>query len=284
MIDQAQVDLVAEMLSNSQQPLVVFPPTTDPDLFAASYSLFAFLSLSRDCRLLTPSFDQAPQQALSDYYHPDKVETEMGKENLVISFPYQETQVDKVSYHIGEDGQRFYLTIKPQRGVTPLDSQKVDFSYAGTTSDCIFLCGVEQLEDLKQLYFAYEQLYQPKNTQLVSVASPVPDLGQARFALDEGGAHSQLVFELIKALAQTSNVDLGEFCTLSRASTLLLYGIEHKSRGLQDPTTSPGTFKVVAELLELGAERLFSVTPPARKKPARPSLGKNGRPAEVQLK
>lgn len=265
MIDQAQTDKFKDILALSKNSLVIFPNVndlSDLDLFLASYCFFAFLSDRSEARLLTPKFKLKLPAEISTLLDLSKVEKQLGKENLLISFPYQEEQVDKVSYYIGEQDQRFYLTIKPRSGVAPLDSKQVEFSYAGTQADCLVLLGVEDLENLEQLYFAYENLYKASNNHLVTINNFIPDFGTLNLDISPANSYCEAVFYLLKELSGDS-----DFLAKSNLPTLLLYGIEHKSNGLQSLTMTAQTFMAIAELLNLGASRLFHLSDTQDMKP-----------------
>ncbi len=264
MIDQAQTDKFKEILELCKNTLVIFPETKDLDLFLASYSLYSFLVKS-DARLLSPKFKLKVPSEIVDFVENKNVETELGKENLLISFPYQEDQVDNVSYYIGEQDKRFYLTIKPKKGVAPLNSNNLEFSYAGSQADLLILLGVEDLESLEQLYFAYESLYKGTNNHLVTINNFIPDFGNLNLDVSPTSSYCEALFYLLKDLDQKD----GDFLAKSNIPTLLLYGIESKSRGLQSAEADAETFLAVAELLQLGAIRLFkldaSATEPVKK-------------------
>lgn len=253
MIDQAQTNKFKDILELSKNALIVFPEQENLDLFLATYCLYSFLALKQEVRLLNPKFKQKIPAELSDFINIKLIENELGKENLLISFPYQEDQVDKVSYYIGEQDKRFYLTIKPKKGVAPLDSSALEFSYAGAQADLLILCGVEDLEKLNQLYFAYENLYKGVDNHLVTINNFIPDFGKLNLDISPSNSYCEAVFYLLKDMDQ-NNEDL---LAKSNLPTLLLYGIEDKNLGLQAQNTSPNTFLAVAELLQLGAMRLF---------------------------
>lgn len=265
MIDQAQTDKFKDILALSKNSLVIFPnlnEINDLDLFLASYCLFAFLAKKAEARLLTPKFKLKIPAEISTLIDLSKIEKQLGKENLLISFPYKEEQVDKVSYYIGEQDQRFYLTIKPKSGVAPLDSEQVEFSYAGTQADCLVLLGVEDLENLEQLYFAYENLYKTNNNHLITINNFIPDFGNLNLDISPANSYCEAVFYLLKDLDSE-----GDLLAKGDLPTLLLYGIEHKSNGLQSLTMTAQTFMAIAELLNLGASRLFHLSAQDEKKP-----------------
>jgi len=255
MIDQAQTSKLKEILGLSKNILVIFPETKNLDLFLASYCLYSFLSLKKETRLLSPKFQQKLPPELADLIENKKIETELGKENLLISFPYQENQVENVSYYIGEQNKRFYLTIKPKKGVPPLDSSQLEFTYVGSQADLLILCGVENLEDLAQLYLADENLYKSNNNHLITINNFIPDFGNLNLDISPIGSYCEALFYLIRDLEQNSQDILAK----DNLPTLLLYGIEYQSRGLQAADVTANTFLAVAELLRLGAARLFKL-------------------------
>ena len=255
MIDQSQTDKFKDILQLSKNALVIFPESKDLDLFLATYCFYSFLSPKKDIRLLSPKFEQKIPRELANLIEADKIENELGKENLLISFPYQEEQVDKVSYYIGEDDKRFYLTIRPKKGVVPLASSQVEFSYAGTQADLLVLCGVEDLEGLQQLYFAYENLYKGTSNHVVTINNFIPDFGKLNLDVSPSSSYCEALFYLLQDLDQ-ENEDL---LAKSNLPTLLLYGIETKTKGLQTPEVNINTFLAVASLLKLGATRLFKL-------------------------
>lgn len=253
MIDQAQTDKFRNILELSQNILVIFPETKDLDLFLASYCFYSFMSSKKDLRLLSSKFAHKIPKELEKLIKLDRIENELGKENLLISFPYQEEQVDKVSYYIGENDKHFHLTIKPKKNSAPLDSSKVEFSYAGAQADLLVLCGVENLEALQQLYFAYETLYKGDNNYVVTINDFIPDFGKLNLDISPSSSYCEALFYLLQDL-DAQNEDI---LAKSNLPTLLLYGIEAKTQGLQSERTDINTFLAVASLLKLGATRLF---------------------------
>lgn len=255
MIDQSQTDNFKNILELSQNILVIFPETRDLDLFLATYCFYSFLSFKKDVRLLSPKFAQKIPKEIGKLIELSNIENELGKENLLISFPYQEEQVDKVSYYIGENDKRFHLTIKPKKNATPLDSSKVEFSYAGARADLLILCGVEDLESLQQLYFAYETLYKGDNNYVVTINDFIPDFGKLNLDTSPSSSYCEALFYLFQDL-DSENEDL---LAKSNLPSILLYGIEDKTRGLQAEEVNINTFLAVASLLKLGASRLFKL-------------------------
>lgn len=257
MINQEQTDKLKDILGSSQDILLIMPNVTDLDLFLAAYCFYSCFAPKKRIRLLSPSAKLSIPAVLKKLLDQKIIETELGKENLLISFPYQAEQVDKVSYYIGEEQQRFYLTIKPKKGFAPLDSQQVEFFYAGAQIDLIFLWGVKNLDDLQQLYLAYEDLYQGKNNFVATINHHfVPDFGNLNLEIAPVSSYCEAVLTILNKIDPQNET----FLSQSNLPSLLLYGIESKTKALQTKEAGAETFASVASLLKLGAKRYFKLS------------------------
>lgn len=213
----------------------------------------------------------APRQISDEHFIGLKeLQTDLGKQNLIISFDYDEQMVDKVSYHISEETKKFHLTIKPKKGIKPLDPKTVDFSFAGSDVDLIFLVGVHDLETLEQLYFGYENLYQ--NSYLVTLHNFEPQIGTTQFDLSGSSSMSESIIDIIENLGLEINDEM---------ATSLLMGIEHTTNNLQSLTTGAETFEKVAKLLRIGARRIKRTESPAISLEVKKS--KRGRKKKTEL-
>ncbi|MDA1079871.1 MAG: hypothetical protein O2840_04265 [bacterium] len=268
MIDAAKLTQLTDLIAQANSIFVIFPSTATPDNRAAAEALTSSLmQAGKEVRLLSPRMPNHSR-------YPESQEiavTELGNQNLVLSFEYQPEQVDNVNYHIGEETGRFYLTIKPQKGQKPLDPASVEFSYTGAEADLIFTIGVKELEELEQLYMSYEEVY--KSVPVVSITTFEPAF--ATLAINTGSAAS-VSQEVARLIA-----DLG-FLLSSDAATQLLYGIEMATQGLASRSVSAETFDTVGQLLRQGARRIgyeqitTEVVPQIKKdKPAKKNLVTN---------
>ncbi len=174
----------------------------------------------------------------------DQVAESLGKRDLVVSFAYNEAAVDAVSYAIGAETQRFYLTIKPKPGHQPLAAETVEFTYAGVDADLIFLIGVHELPQLAQLYTGYEELY--AKVPVVTIHSFAPEIGQIRLDTSKSTCSAEALVKIL--------LDLGLPLTPVAASNLL-YAIDMLTDGLSSFSVTADTFQTAAELLRAGARR-----------------------------
>lgn len=219
---------------------MVSPKATFDELASAS-AIFSGLQVAdKDVKLLAPS---TLKQSFG-ISKLDELKTEIGYQNLLISFDYNEEAVDQVGYHIGEGTNKFYLTIKPKKGHEPLDSDTIEFSYTGAETDLIITVGVEDLEELEQLYFGYEKLFQ--DAPVISIYEYPTEFGTVRYDVSENTCYAELVTQLMSS----AELHIG-----SEEATHLLSSIEQQSRGFKSTKTTADTFDVVASLLRLGATR-----------------------------
>lgn len=173
-----------------------------------------------------------------------EVKTEFGKQNLIISFDYQESAVDKVSYAIGQDSSKFFLTIRPKKGNLPLDPSTVEFSYAGTDCDLILLFGEHDLSNLQQLYYGYEEVY--ASTPIITFNSFNPGIGAIAMDVSAHSSYSEYMTLVLGGM---------QFELSSESATNLYIGLAVETKAFTSPQTTAETFEVAAELLRRGARR-----------------------------
>ncbi|OGJ39250.1 MAG: hypothetical protein A3A82_00410 [Candidatus Pacebacteria bacterium RIFCSPLOWO2_01_FULL_47_12] len=243
MIDAQQITQLTDLIAQAKSIFVIFPSTASPDNRAAAEALAAsLLQAGKEVRLLSPRLPEPSRYPESSEV---AVTTELGNQNLVLSFAYQPEQVDNVNYHIGEETGRFYLTIKPQKGQKPLDPASVEFSYTGAEADLIVTIGVKELAELGQLYMSYEEVY--TKVPVVSITTFDPPFATVSINAGSSPSLSQAVARLIS--------DLG-FSLSSDAATQLLYGIEMATQGMASRSVTAETFETVGQLLRQGARRI----------------------------
>lgn len=245
--DQAQQ--LSEVVASAHSILVVLPPQPSLDQTAAALALSSSLeSQNKQVVVISP---RPLGEESSELIGADAISQQIGNRDLAVSFAYTPEAVDKVSYHIDEQQQRFYLVIKPQTGHKPLTQDTVEFSYTGAEADVIFLIGVHSYESLEHLYFGYEQLYQTAIT--VSFHTYQPEIGT--FKLDASGTSSlsESMSYLLQHIGWQIKPD---------AATNLLRAIEDATDRYQSLSTSAETFEATAWLLRSGARRSRRLSSP----------------------
>lgn len=230
---------IKSYLDNASSVLVLCPANATREQVVSAFAIQQALKLSgKEASLYSPA-----KPFLPEYPHvTDSTRTELGNQNLVISFEYSPQTVDKVSYHIGEDSNKFYLTIKPQKGSEPPDSSGVEFSYSGAEADLIICVGVANLENLEQLYYGYEDLYE--QSPLIGIDSKNISLGTIN--IDKSNHLSEQTANIIRGLGLAIDPD---------SATMLLREIDGFTNKLQDDNITAETLETFAYLMRSGAVR-----------------------------
>lgn len=241
MLDQAQLNTIRSYFEQAHTITIVCGVEPSMDILSAVSVLNqALKDAGKEVQLISP--EKLSGTVITGL---DTVETTIGKQNLVVSFPYEESAVDKVSYHIGEDSGRFFLTIKPQKGQEPLDSKKVEFSYAGVESDLLILVGVSNLDSLDQLYIGYEEFFE--KTPKISFSTNGTTVGDVNISSTGYSCVSECLLVLLNSLQMDFSAE---------SATNLLSAIDTETEYMRSLKASAITFEAVAQLMRLGARRI----------------------------
>ena len=170
--------------------------------------------------------------------------------DLVVSFPYREGEIEKVSYTI-EGG---FLNIVVKAGQQGLTFSESDVKFrrggqgAGAGTDgapsLLFIVGTPRLSDLGQL-FDTEAL---KNTAIVNIDNSTDNQGYGDIPAVSPDVPS--VSEMVGGLLFYLGIDVNEDMAQN-----LMYGINDGTNNMQDPRVSYATFELVANLMKKGANR-----------------------------
>ncbi|NCN50857.1 MAG: hypothetical protein GW762_06075 [Candidatus Pacebacteria bacterium] len=241
MLDQAQLNTIRSYFEQAHTVTIVCGVEPSIDVLAAVSVLNqALASQGKEIQLVSPNTIDSP--VVSGL---GGVEDSIGNQNLVVSFPYDETAVDKVSYHIGEDSGQFFLTIKPKKGHDPLDSNQVEFTYAGVESDLLVLVGVTNFDELNQLYVGYEEFFE--KTPKISFTANGSKLGNVNISSTGYSSISECLLVLLNSLQIDFSVD---------SATNLFSAIDVETDYMRSLKASAITFEAVAQLMRLGARRV----------------------------
>lgn len=243
MIPQSQIIQLKGFLETAQSILVLVSADSELDTLAASSALFlTLIQNGKEVVFASPDLPSSIDQNLAGV---DQIKSEISNKNLTISFDHVETAVDKVSYHIGEKTNRFYLTVQPQKGNLPLNKDSVEVSYTGAQADLVFLVGVNDYESLDQLYIGNEQFF--NDTTVVSINNFDSSIGDIKLNTADYLNLSSALAELIKQL----QLDIS-----SDAATNLLMSIEETADNFKSLSTTPDLLETAAWLMRQGARRV----------------------------
>lgn len=236
------------LIDSAKEVLILLPSKPFIDQVAAGLSLY--LSLSESGKSVSISCPAPMVAEYSRLIGVDKVTSDLGSKNLVISLiNYDANSVDKVSYDIEND--QFKLTIAPKAGFKSPTKEQVGIGYSGAAGDLVVLIGgandshfpalsKEEFKTVKLIHLG---------TRLLEILNN--DLEVLSFA-KPASSTSELVANLIKESGLGVNEDI---------ATNLLSGIEEQSKGFQSSEVTADTFEIFAELLKLGGRRTPKIVP-----------------------
>ena len=195
-------------------------------------------------------------------------------DNLVISFPYAEGAIDKVSYNI--EGNRFNLVIKPKDGFDRLDPNSVQYSNSGGKVDGIFVFDSPNLDALGPIYTDNEDSF--KGIEIVNIDRHMTNsnFGTINIVAKQNSSLSEVIFQLLYSLRVELDADI---------ATNLYTGLVAATNNFSSYTVNADTFQVAAALLKAGAARksLSKITPEMSSMPQRVPMSTSGNNVVQQI-
>ncbi len=240
MINPSDLEMWTTYVKQAKLVLVILPndASFDQQLAAAS------LSLSLEKSEKKSSLHGVTQIANSSISGLEGLTTKLGSNHLLVSFDYSASAVDKVSYHLDDKNNKFYLTIKPQKGEKPLEKDSVQLEYVGADADLIVVFGIQELNELEQLYIGYEDLYQSSN--ILHIGSLAPNFQCAHSDLSKVSSSCEVVYRIL--VESGMQID-------SEIATNLLAGIQYETDNFINFKADAETFEAISGLLKAGARR-----------------------------
>lgn len=219
-------------------------PTVD-DMAAA---LALYLSLKAANKSVTIASASQPLVEHSSLVGINEVKSALGGSatgDLVVSFPYQEGEIEKVSYTI--ENSFLNIVVKAGQNGLAFTEQDVRFTRgaAGGLPTLLIAVGTAQLALLGDL-FNPEML---KDTSIINIDNKPENQGFGDLVIvaPEYSSVSELMANVILTNGLPLDVD---------AAQNLLNGISFATNNFQNPQTSFYAFEIVAELMRRGAVRM----------------------------
>jgi hypothetical protein len=167
-----------------------------------------------------------------------------GSRNLVISFPDQTENVDKVSYNL-EKGE-LQLVITPKPDAPDLDYKKLKFVAGTAKSDLIIFLDVSDLSDLGVINDEAREQFQ--TTTLISISRNPNHENYSLHQFNDPSASS--LCEVVTHLADALRLNIK-----GDAASNLLLGLEKATNNFRSATVAADTFAAAAILMNSDARR-----------------------------
>lgn len=241
-MDNQSLQKIKDIIARSQTVTIAVGANPTVDQMAGALSFYlTFSNLNKKVAVLSPT---APIVELSSLVGIDKVLTsnEGTSGDLVVSFPYREGEIEKVSYTI-DDGFLNIVVKAGEQGLT-FTEQDVMFKRGADKADLIVTVGVQSMSDIAPL-FTEEGL---KDTTIINIDNNAQNEGFGDVVLVSAkfSSLSEQIADLLLNLEVDMDIDI---------SQNLLSGITNATSNFQSPQTSYLAFEVAALLMKRGAIR-----------------------------
>lgn len=243
-MDNISLQKIKELLEKESNISIVVGKNPNVDDMAAALGLYLTLqTLGKNVSVACPT---DPIVELSSLVGINKVKKNLQTQeggDLVVSFPYKEGEIEKVSYTL-DNG---YLNIVVKAGESGLSFSEKEIlfkrsnsSFAGT----LFVIGTPRLSDLGNL-FNPQNL---KDARVINIDNKPDNQGFGDIALvnPRFSSVSEAIVNLINFCGYKMDLD---------AAQNLLSGISYATNNFSDPKTTALAFETAAVLLRSGAVR-----------------------------
>ena len=221
---------------------IVIGSTYTVDEMGAALALY--LALSSKGKDVTVISTKQPLVEVSNLVGIDKVkpgfESETG--DLVVSFPYQNDEIGKVSYTL--EAGFLNIIVKPKDNFLSFGEEDVIFKRAGDVPSVLIAVGVKRLSDLSSL-FSIEGL---KDTTIVNIdkMGNNESFGDVVIVSQTASSVSEQAANILLTLSYPIDPDIAQN---------LMSGIVTSTGNFQSPRTSSLAFEMAGVLLRNGARR-----------------------------
>lgn len=242
-----QINQARTLLENAKEVLIALPQRPTLDSVASALSLYLGLSAKGLQATVV-----CPDEMTVEFSHlvgVDKVTNSISSgqgKNLVISFPYQEGSIEKVSYNIEND--TFNLVIEPREGYPMVTQDAIRFGNSGGNIDLIITIGVAKLTDLGQLYNNNQGLFSQKTVLNFDTDSQNMRFGRVNVIDPNVSSISELAISLFSNFGLALNAD---------TATNLLAGMTGGTDNFNSPQTQASTYEAAAMCLRSGARKIM---------------------------
>lgn len=242
-MDQLALDRIKEQLNKYED--VAIAVGKDPNLDEMGAALALFLALKNAGKQVVIASPSEPLVEISSLVGIDKVKNyfETSNSDLIVSFPYAEGEIEKVSYTL-ENG---FLNIIVKAGENGLSFEEKDINYKRSGSGGIktlFIVGTPRLSDLGNL-FDPDAL---KETLVINIDNKKENqgFGDAVLVNQSASSVSEQIASVLSFLDYPIDIDMAQN---------LLSGIDFATDNFQNPKTTAFAFEMASDFLKKGAIR-----------------------------
>jgi nanoRNase/pAp phosphatase (c-di-AMP/oligoRNAs hydrolase) len=243
-MDSALLQKIREILAKNDNIGIAVGKNPSIDQMAAALSLYLLLKQAR--KKVSIASPTQPIVELTNLVGIDKVQPKLESQegDLVVSFPYVEGEIEKVSYTL-ENGSLNIIVKATKQGLT-FDEKDVKYTKGGGGAlSTLFTIGAPSLSDVESLM----QQDKMANTKIINIdnKSENQKFGDIILVSTDYSSLSEQISDLVLSLGFRPDKDVAQN---------LLSGITYATRNFQDPATGPLAFEIASMLMRNGARRV----------------------------
>src|ERR1035437_3329464 len=149
-MDNLTFNKIREAVAKYNNIAIAVPKDPTVDEMGAALGLYLSLEdLGKSLSIATPN---TPLVEVSSLVAIDEVKTSLGAPSgdLVVSFPYKEGEIEKVSYT--RDDNLLNIVVKAGENGLNFNEKDVKFTRGSTAPEFLFIVGASRVSDLGQLF------------------------------------------------------------------------------------------------------------------------------------
>lgn len=254
-MENTYIQKIRDLLSKNDNIAIALGSKSSMDEMAAALSLYLLLrDANKKVSIACPT---QPIVELSNLVGIDKVASKLdGQEgDLVVSFPYVEGEIEKVSYTL-ENGFLNIIVKSAAQGLT-FNEKDVRYTKGGGSFNILFTIGTPNLSDLGEIIES-DKL---RNIKIINIDNKPENQGYGDIVAvsQDFSSVSEQVADIVLSLGMRIDQDVAQN---------LLNGITFATKNFQDSSTSPLAFEIASLLMRNGAIRK-SLNPAKQQPPVR---------------
>jgi hypothetical protein len=241
-MDNLTFSKIKESIDKYQSIAIVTPQDPTVDEMGAALSLY--LALRDSGKSLAIATPRPPLVEVSSLVGINDVKTSLGGADgdLVVSFPYREGEIEKVSYT--RDDNFLNIVVKAGELGLGFDEKDIKYTRGGTAPELLFVVGAARVSDLGPLFDPSVL----KNTIVINIDNKADNQGFGDIVMvsQRLSSVSEAIASLIVSLSLKLDLDIAQN---------LMLGIATATNNFQSEQTSPLAFEMAGSLLRAGALR-----------------------------
>jgi len=252
-MDNVTFNKIREAVNKHNNIAIAVPKDPTVDEMGAALGLYLSIEdLGKSLSIATPN---TPLVEVSSLVAVDEVKTTLGAESgdLVVSFPYREGEIEKVSYT--RDDSFLNIVVKAGEKGLNFDQKDVKFTRGTNAPELLFIVGAARVSDLGKLFDPVAL----KDTVVVNIDNK-PDnqgFGDIVMTSTKFSSVSEIIANIIFSTGFKMDLDIAQN---------LMLGIATATNNFQEPETSSLAFEMAGVLMRNGALRPASATSISRRK------------------